>query len=266
MDRQPLVAGQFYPGNKKDLLSAVSGYLQGEAMEERTILTMVPHAGYVFSGSTAGKTFARSNLADKLILLGPNHTGQGERISVWPDGRWIIPGFEFAVDSDLASSITRINGFSSDYQAHIQEHSLEVIMPFLGVMKGNVSMVPIAVSESSLSVLAEAGKNLAQVIKKLNLNVSLIISSDMSHYISHEQAQKIDALAIEQILDLNPEGLYRVVMENNISMCGVLPMVLGMYCALALGAGKAELADYSTSGEVNRDFSQVVGYAGVVIS
>ncbi|MCA1744001.1 MAG: AmmeMemoRadiSam system protein B, partial [Desulfovibrionales bacterium] len=221
MDRQPLVAGQFYPGNKKDLLSTVSGYLQGKAMEDRTFLTMVPHAGYIFSGSTAGKTLARANLAEKLILLGPNHTGQGERISVWPDGKWIIPGFDFPVDSSLADSIMGINGFSSDYQAHIHEHSLEVILPFLGVMKGNVPIVPIAVSESRLDVLAEAGKNLAQVIDKLNLDVSLIISSDMSHYISHEQAQTIDALAIEQVLDLNPEGLYKVVMENKISMCGI---------------------------------------------
>ncbi|MFW5731342.1 MAG: AmmeMemoRadiSam system protein B [Desulfonatronovibrionaceae bacterium] len=266
MDRQPVVAGQFYPGQPEALKKKVVHYMQGMQGEQRTLLAMVPHAGYIFSGRVAGKTLAAANLADRMILLGPNHTGRGSRIAVWPDGRWHVPGASIQVDTDLSAILTSIPGFEADYQAHLQEHSLEVVMPFVSAIKDNCSMVPVAVSHADPQGLMEAGQSLGREIKSRNLDISLIVSSDMSHYISHEQAKKIDSLALERILALDPAGLYRTVREYNISMCGVLPMVLGLSCALELGARNSEMTVYATSGEVNNDYSQVVGYAGILVS
>lgn len=266
MDRKPVVAGQFYPGNGPELRADVAEYLQGEPSDERTLLAMVPHAGYVFSGGVAGKTIGHANLAKRIILIGPNHTGRGQKIAVWSDGKWFAPGFEAPVDIEAAEAILQFPGFSADYEAHLYEHSLEVVLPFLGAALDDFSIVPVSVAEQDLDKLLEAGKNLAFALKKMNSDTSVVVSTDMSHYISHDQAEKIDQLAIDQILAMDPEGLYSVVMNNKISMCGVLAMVMGLACVMELGAKKAGLVSYSTSGDVNNDYSKVVGYAGVLIS
>jgi MEMO1 family protein len=266
MDRTPVVAGQFYPGNQTALQEAVAKYLQGSPSSQKTLLAMVPHAGYVFSGPTAGKTIASSHLADRVVLIGPNHTGRGQKLAVWSDGKWILPGLSVPVDSGLAASILDQPGFSADYEAHLYEHSLEVVLPFLHAVKSDLSVVPIAVAEPGLENLLLAGKNLALAIEETGLETSLVVSSDMSHFISHHQAEEKDKMAIDRILALDPEGLYRTVRSNNISMCGMLPMVLGLSCVKELGAAKATLVDYTTSGEVNKDYSQVVGYAGILVS
>ncbi|MFP4108448.1 MAG: AmmeMemoRadiSam system protein B [Desulfonatronovibrio sp.] len=266
MDRQPVVAGQFYPGNWSALQAQVDDYLQGEAEPDKTFLVMVPHAGYVFSGGVAGKTIARANLSRKIILLGPNHSGRGAKMAVWDKGNWIMPGFEAPVDSGLADIVMQVAGFTTDYAAHQQEHSLEAILPFLKVSLDKFSMVPVAVAESDPGLLVKAGKSLGQAIKNKGEDVSVVVSSDMSHYVSQDQARENDQLAIDRVLALDPEGLYRTVAENRISMCGMLPMVLGLACVRELGATKGRLVGYATSGDVNNDYSKVVGYAGIIIS
>lgn len=266
MDRTPIVAGQFYPGSRSALQEEVAKYLQGSPSLEKTLLVMVPHAGYVFSGSTAGKTIARSHLAERIVLIGPNHTGRGRKLAVWNDGKWIFPGSLVPVDSGLAAAILEQPGFSADYEAHLYEHSLEVVLPFLQAVKKDLSVVPVAVAEPGLENLLAAGKNLALAIQESGQETTLVVSSDMSHFISRHEAEEKDRMAIDRILDLDPEGLYRTVRSNNISMCGMLPMVLGLSCVKELGAQKAALVDYTTSGEVNRDYSQVVGYAGILVS
>ncbi|WP_291319145.1 AmmeMemoRadiSam system protein B [Desulfonatronospira sp.] len=266
MDREPFVAGQFYPGSATALDEKVSGYLQGEQADVRTLLAMVPHAGYPFSGAVAGKVIARSNLADRIVLLGPNHTGRGRRIAVWGDGSWLIPGNQVPVDEQTASVVGRLPGYSFDYQAHLGEHSLEVVLPFLARAVPGCKIIPIAVAEPDPQVLMQAGRDLARTVKDLTLDVSLVVSTDMSHFVPQEHARRLDHMAIEKILDLDPQGLHQVVTQNRISMCGVMPATLGLACAMELGGKKTEFIDYATSGDAMGDYSQVVGYAGVVVS
>ena len=266
MDREPVVAGQFYPGSAAALEEKLSTYLQGEQSDVRTLLAMVPHAGYPFSGPVAGKVLARSNLAERIILLGPNHTGQGQRIAVWGDGSWMMPGGGLAVDEDTASVIGKLPGYSFDYKAHMSEHSLEVVLPFLARVVPGCKIVPIAVAEPDPQVLIRAGQDLARAIQDLALDVSLVVSTDMSHFVPQEHAKRLDHMAIERILDMDPLGLHQVVRQNRISMCGVMPMTLGLACAKEMGAKNTEFIDYATSGDAIGDYTQVVGYAGVIVS
>lgn len=273
MDRQPIVAGQFYPGRPQTLYQQVQELLQGQPEnDEKTILAMVPHAGYIFSGPVAGRTLSQANLGQTIVLLGPNHTGQGARLSLWPEGKWLIPGGHLQVNENLAQEIEKIPGINSDYQAHLYEHSLEVILPFLWAKNNNIQIVPLSVSEFNLETLLQVGQELARAISRYTQNsklkpsdVSLVVSSDMSHYVTHELAQKKDQKAIEQILNLDPRGLFTAVQQENISMCGVLPMTMGLACAISLGATKTRLVSYATSGEVSGDYDQVVGYAGILV-
>ena len=116
------------------------------------------------------------------------------------------------------------------------------------------------------SDLEKVGKSSGKVLKAFDRPVSIVVSSDMSHYITHDDAKKQDSLALEPAVNLDPGKLFGTVRTNNISMCGVLPMTVGLFAALEMGATKGELVAYATSGEVSGDFDQVVGYAGVLVS
>ncbi len=266
MKREPVVAGQFYPASKQELKKQVQGFLEDKPDQERTILAMCPHAGYMFSGPVAGKTLGRARMEKDIILLGPNHSGAGASMAVWPDGQWEIPGESVYINEDLAGKICSLPGFQSDYTAHLREHSLEVILPFLNELNPGTRIVPISISQVTPERLLRAGENLAELLQENDTPATIVVSSDMSHFIPHEQAQKMDNLALEQIQALSPQGLLHTVMENRITMCGVLPMAVGLSCALRLGARQAEIVDYATSGDILGDKSQVVGYAGVLVT
>ncbi|MFP4657249.1 MAG: AmmeMemoRadiSam system protein B [Desulfonatronovibrionaceae bacterium] len=265
MDREPIVAGQFYPGSKTELQKKVAMYMDGTPGAKKTLLAMCPHAGYMFSGPVAGKTLSRASLRNTIILLGPNHTGSGAELAVWPDGSWSIPGAKIEVHHELAEQTASLPGFEADYTAHLREHSLEVILPFLAQIDTGITIVPVSVSSRDPETVLMAGRDLAGLIRESGASVSVVVSSDMSHYIPEDRARRLDKMALEQILALSAPGLLRTVVENRISMCGVLPMALGLECACGLGAEHAEVIAYSTSGEVLGDKDQVVGYAGVLV-
>ncbi|MGE4291869.1 MAG: AmmeMemoRadiSam system protein B [Desulfovibrio sp.] len=270
MNRQPIVAGQFYPGDPAALYAEVERYLaQADAPAHetrRSLLAMVPHAGYVFSGGVCGKTLGQARLPRTLVLLGPNHTGLGERLAVWPDGHWLLPGARLEVDGELAAALLEQGtGLRADTLAHVREHSLEVVLPFLHRLNPETRIVPIVVADPSPDVLLRAGKALGRALADWPEPVSLVVSSDMSHYVSDARARELDGQAVDAALSLDPLKLYETVRARRISMCGVLPMTLGLAAARELGATEARLAAYATSGEASRDFEQVVGYAGVLV-
>jgi AmmeMemoRadiSam system protein B len=270
MNRQPLVAGQFYPAGPtlaRDVAALLATAPVGEKHVEPTLLAMVPHAGYVYSGAVAGRTLGLANLADTVILLGPNHTGRGRRLAVWPEGAWELPGGELAVDAELAGALLAADSrLSADETAHLGEHSLEVVLPFLWVKNPAARIVPIVVAEHNPTALGDVALSMAAVVRAWGRPVSLVVSSDMSHYVSHDTAAALDAVALAEITAMRPMGLYAAVRDQGISMCGVLPMTLGLFLARELGAKTAEVTAYATSGEVSGDMRHVVGYAGVLIS
>jgi len=268
MNRKPAVAGQFYPGNALDLARETQKYTSKKTphSSQPTILAMVPHAGYVYSGAIAGGTIARANLAETVVLLGPNHTGIGDLVALWPDGTWLFPGGALEVDEPLAAAIlAAIPGITSDYTAHLGEHSLEVQLPLPHAKSPKTRIVPICIADPHPGSLLAMGSALASVIARAQKPVSIVVSSDMSHFISAQQAKKQDRLAIDQILALSPQGLFQTVRDHAISMCGIFPMTVGLQAACTLGATKASEICYATSGDVSQDYDNVVGYAGIIV-
>lgn len=227
---------------------------------------MVPHAGYPFSGPTAGKVMSEANLADTVLMLGPNHSGRGRALSVWPEGSWRTPLGGLRVDSALADALFEAEPrLKRDYEAHMYEHSLEVVVPFISAVNPQAEAVPVCVSEHRPDVLFSVAENMAGALRNWSEPVSIVVSSDMSHYVPHRKAEELDSKALEAIKALDPKGLYQTVRREGISMCGVLPMTLGLAVANALGAEQGRVVDYSTSGEASGDFERVVGYAGVLV-
>lgn len=269
MDRMPYVAGQFYPGDAVTMMTEVKGYLNQASARETapTILAMAPHAGYMFSGAVCGHTLGRANLAKNILLLGPKHSPLGERLAVWPSGNWKVPGCSVPVNESLAAAILASDSrLMADTASHLEEHSLEVILPFLAALDPEVTIVPVALWERNASVLVEIGANLGRAVADFPEPVSIVVSSDMNHMLPDKVTRKLDGLAIAAALTLDPATLFRTVAENRISMCGVMPMTAGLAAARVLGATRAELVEYATSGDVTGEHTQVVGYAGILVS
>lgn len=232
------------------------------------ICVVSPHAGFEYSGPVAGAVFSSVNLPDKFILIGPSHRHVQARFAIMTKGAWETPFGEVPVDEPLAKAISsQTDMISEDESAHTREHSLEVQLPFIQFLKKDMAIVPISISfYTPYEDLEELGEAVARAVKETGDKVLIVASTDMSHYVHQDEAKDKDFKAIDQILRLDARGLYDVVNTENISMCGFQPTTSGIVAALRLGANKAELIKYQTSGDVTGDFREVVGYAGIRIA
>lgn len=266
--RKPVVCGQFYPASEKELRKQLASFVPASAPKSEAIACMLPHAGYVYSGRVAAETLSRVLIKETVILLGPNHTGYGKPFSIMTQGTWQTPFGEIAIDNALAQSILKSSKYlEEDSLAHLYEHSLEVELPIFQYFKPQFKIVPLVILAQHLGVLKEVGCEIAEAIEDSNAVHSVLIaaSSDMTHYEPQETARQKDARAIDAILKLDEDLLAREVQNHRISMCGYAAAVIMLSAAKKLGAKKAELIKYQTSGDINQDKESVVGYAGIVV-
>jgi len=266
--RKPVVAGRFYSAQISELNTEISGYLDLKTNKINVLSCIMPHAGYMYSGYVAGAVVSRINIPEKVILLGPNHTGRGKAFSLMAKGIWQTPLGEVKIDSLLAENILSGSAYlQEDLLAHLSEHSLEVELPFLQYFRRDIQIVPICIAGNDPKALKSVGLAIAGAINNLKIRESVLIiaSSDMTHYESKQEAEQKDKMAIEAILELNENKLAEKIINFDISMCGFAPVSAMLSCVKALGAKKAELVKYMTSGDRTRDFSSVVGYAGIII-
>ncbi len=267
--RQPAVAGRFYPGDPEDLRAEANSYLTqwGNTHKKlKAVGCIAPHAGYVYSGHVAGAVFAAVDIPENVVLLCPNHTGMGRPLSVMSEAQWQTPLGMVPIAKKLASSLKqRFPSLEEDSAAHRAEHAIEVELPFLQLVQPRLRIVPIALGTRQFEVLESLGVALADAISAESAPVLIVTSSDMNHYESDALTRVKDHRAIERILSLDPRGLFDVVTQQDISMCGLGPAVTMLTAARRLGARSAQLVKYATSGDVSGDRKMVVGYAGVVV-
>jgi len=271
--RQPAVAGRFYPANPQQLRAEVETFTTAPAGPKpqpeaklRAFGCVAPHAGYIYSGAVAGAVYRQLELPSRFVILCPNHTGHGEPLATMSAGAWRTPLGDAAIDAGLAESLkARFGLLSEDQAAHRFEHALEIQLPFLQVLRPGFRFVPITVGTANFEVLSTLGTAIGSAIRETDERILVIASSDMNHHESDSITRVKDRRAIDRILALNPRGLYDVVREGHISMCGYGPAVAMITAAVKLGATKAELIRYATSGDVSGEKDMVVGYAGMVV-
>lgn len=269
--RRPAVAGRFYPANPDVLERQLDHYLAAESdaghKDETIIGCMVPHAGYMYSGLVAGAVFQRLPARASYIILCPNHTGRGVPLAIMLKGEWLTPLGTASINPDLAANLLHsCHLLEEDSRAHEDEHAIEVQLPFLQRHVGNFTFVPIAVGASRFAALESLGHGIAVALKKSGSPVMIVASSDMNHYEPDDITRVKDRKAIDQILALDPAGLYDVIRKEDISMCGYGPAVAMLTAAKDLGATRAELVRYATSADASGDRSAVVGYAGMMVA
>jgi len=265
MVREAVVAGRFYPASDGELTSILDQLFKDQQPLKKVIAVISPHAGYIYSGALAAKTLSCITIPERVILLGPNHTGMGEKISLSPDD-WRIPTGTVVCDREMSDFLLScVNGIRTDREAHRNEHSLEVLLPFLLHLNPSVKIIPLTLSQLSFEQCRQLGKELATAIEKSNKEVLILVSSDMNHFSSRQRGSQLDKMAIDKLLSFDGPGLYQTVVSNSISMCGFIPATVAIEAALKLGAKNTDLVGYTDSGDVSGDTQRVVGYAGITM-
>lgn len=266
LTRRPVVAGRFYSEKPDELAHEVAENMLAVERKVAAKGVVSPHAGYVFSGGVAGATFSHTLPAEVYVVLGVNHQGLGKDVGVFPEGVWELPGASVKIDTDLADKLMDIDPvFQPDTLSHAREHSIEVQLPFIRAIAPEATFVPVSFWHLSLEMCRKAGEKIADAIRDFPKQVTVVASTDMTHYESHEDAKRKDEAAVAAIKALDPEELFRVVRARRISMCGVIPTTVMLFCVKSLGADSCRLIRYATSGEAFGDYSSVVGYAGLVV-
>lgn len=266
--RPPAVAGAFYEAKPERLREQVNACIAANpktAAKEHFIGAVVPHAGLMYSGHVAAAFYALAELPKRYIILCPNHTGLGHFAAINREGDWRTPLGTVPVDTALADALmSRTKLLGDDWRAHSREHSLEVQLPFLQQLAGQITFVPLCLAAPRYAFCEEIGTAIAEVIG--GQPIGILASSDMNHYESQQVTLEKDQRAIDAVVALDPEALWRVVQEEDISMCGFIPTTTMLIAAKKLGATRARLIKHATSGDITGDHAQVVGYAAMLVS
>ena len=266
--RPPAVAGMFYEGRPERLERDVRTHLgSGGEPAEPVFGAIVPHAGYVYSGPVAGAVYSRIAVPSTAVILCPNHTGRGAPASLEPSNSWRTPLGDVPVNRRLSDRLSELApSLERDTGAHAREHSLEVQLPFLQVLRPDVQIVPVCLGARDLELCREVGEAFAALRAEEGEPPLLLASSDMNHYESRAVGRRKDDRALARIEALDPEGLYATVLSEGISMCGFLPATALLFAARMAGASQARVVARRDSGDETGDVTSVVGYAGVIVS
>jgi len=279
MIRNPVFAGSFYPGAKKELLQMIDGFLasaekkikEKKCPPRRTFCrgVIAPHAGYVYSGQTQAYSYSVV-IPERVVILGVNHTAGGGPLSLFGEGSWILPNGRAECDNEFTEELSKnMPSLTTDIFSHIREHSIEVQIPFLLRRNPQVKIVPVSMYDYSVESARALGKALSETIKFFP-DTLIAATSDFTHCGSgygqlppegmpaSEWAKKQDAFAEKKILAMDAEGLFKTVHEKEISMCGLGPVMALMF---ALPGASAAKLFYDTSSSVSGDELSAVGYA-----
>jgi len=275
--RPSAVAGSWYAGTSSGLRAQIEecfthkfgpGKIPSVVEKgSRNIVGLVcPHAGYIYSGPVAAQAYyklATDGKPDVIVIFSPNHTGLGSALAAMNEGAWRTPLGEVEIDTQTANQILRESRIIDvDDRAHAYEHSIELQLPFLQYLYGSAfKFVPICFLMQDLESSREVGRAVAKAL--LGKNGLMVASTDMTHYEPQERAQRKDKMVISAVLKLDEDQLHSIIESQNISACGYGPVIATMTAAKALGAERAQLLCYKTSGDVTGDFSSVVGYASI---
>lgn len=263
-NRQAAVAGQFYPLDAGRLRADVENYIASAGVEpapEQVVGLVSPHAGYMYSGPTAGYAFARvmGKQPKRVVLLGCSHRYAIDTASVYGEGEFATPLGAFPIDELMAQDLA-CETQSATTEPHTFEHAIEVQLPFLAVAVGIVPIVPVLFGARATDWHERLGAFLAGKLDKDDL---VIASTDLSHSLPEPEANRIDEASIAAVLKRDWQDFVAGTAAGRYSMCGSTAVATAMACCEVLGATQWQLLDYRTSASASGDYNRVVGYAAI---
>jgi AmmeMemoRadiSam system protein B/AmmeMemoRadiSam system protein A len=267
--REPALAGSWYPGDPEILSRDVKRYLENakkEKVDGEIVALVSPHAGYMYSGQVAAYAYKliEGKSFDTVVVVGPSHRFLFKGASLWDRGGFRTPLGVVPVDDELSKKLMeKRKKIRFIPEAHNQENSLELQIPFLQTVLKSFKLVPIAMepdwSWETCQYLASA---IAETVK--GKRVLLVASTDLSHFYTYNIAVELDKIFLNHIERFDVEGLNRDLKNNRTEACGGGPVVTIMLAAKMLGANHGKVLKYANSGDVTGDRSRVVGYAAAV--
>lgn len=277
MTRKTCVAGLFYESDEHLLIENIKSILNGldevNLDDDNIKSIVVPHAGYIYSGKTAAYAFnelSKENLPDTFIIIGPNHTGIGDKLSLTTSKKWNTPLGNVDVDVEFIDKLNEVDlNCSLDESAHIREHSIEVELPFIQYIarkkNQDFRIVPIIIKYQHPQLCKQLAKSIYEVKKQLNRNIIIIASTDLTHYEDSTTARFFDSKVMDTIENMDSDELFKQIVEYDITMCGYGPTITAIEYSKIEKAKNSYILNYSNSGDVSGDYESVVGYTSAVI-
>lgn len=268
--KPPNVAGGFYPEDPKELSDEIDGHLAAAASaaaEGHVGVAVSPHAGYRFSGAVAAHVFKalRQKTYSTVVVLAPSHFNSFQGAAIWPAGGFQTPLGTISVDEEFAGRLLKASSVVQEMPKVFDgEHALEVELPFVQKTWGSAKIVPLLLGQPDFKMCEQLAVALRTVIGG-RTDVLVLISSDMSHYHTYEQANQQDAGTLKAIVQLDLEGFWNGHVQRTMEMCGFVPVTVGLMLAKLQGLLPQVLA-YANSGDTAGDKSRVVGYGAVIFS
>jgi AmmeMemoRadiSam system protein B len=271
--RPSQIAGTWYPGDSEDLRELVSEYISqanSPGLEGEPIALISPHAGYRYSGKTAGHAFkqVQGRSYDLVVVLSPFHSYHPDNILISSYDAYSTPLGDIPIDKKTVSKLNEFlhdsNGKPATLITHENEHSLEIILPFLQVaLSDKFKLLPIMLSGHNIEAAESLGKFLANLT--LNKKVLLVASTDLSHFHDLQKANILDNNLLEKLISMDIKNIISAISSNQGEACGIMAVLSVLFAAKQLKVNKLQVLNYSTSAEVTGDESSVVGYASAVI-
>jgi MEMO1 family protein len=263
------IAGKWYPADPARLAANIDSYL--EACEPITlggevVAVMVPHAGHIYSGQVAAYAFKtlRGLPIQLAAVIAPMHHPYQEALLTTAHSAYYTPLGDVPVDraklKELDAALKEQLGYGLVPVERDPEHSLEIEIPFLQrVLPHGFKLLPVMVRDQSMATIKSLGRCLARILR--GQPATLVASTDLSHFYSQSTAALLDSEILHHVEAFDPEGVLRAEQEGRGFACGKAALAAVMWAAQDLGANRAVILRYSTSGEVSGDYEQVVGYA-----
>ena len=269
--RKPVVAGSFYSSNPKTLSRGIDGYLQDSEnikLNGEVIALISPHAGYVYSAPVAAYSFIQLKDIDfqLAIVLAPSHRARFNGASIIPSGIYETPLGNLPIDDQVGNLLMEKPHFQFLKEVHNSEHSLEVQIPFLQKVQNDFKLVPIVIGIVDLDTCREIADEIYNVLEKEKRKFIIIISTDLSHYHSYENACRIDNIFIENLKKFDENSLFDALKSGNTEACGQGSVLTGLSLCKKLGAQRVEILKYANSGDTAGGRDQVVGYLSAAIT
>lgn len=266
--REPAVAGMFYPARVEELENQLKKLFDAAGNVEKienAFGIVAPHAGYAYSGKTAAFGYAAtsSKKYETVIVISPSHREYFPGISVFAGDAYKTPLGIIPVNKEMRSKLTEeTKSIFLGLEGHRTEHALEVQLPFLQYLFKDFSIVPIVIGDQGKVFVNELSEKLKDVVDDKTL---VVASSDLSHFYTKQEADKLDSIVAKRIQEFDYENLQDDLEKGYCYACGGGGIVSLMEAAKLKGFNKAKVLHRSDSGDTTGDNSEVVGYLSAVI-
>ena len=266
--RHQQVAGYFYPAEKEKLqhdISLLLNVTKSEKSFKKIFGIVSPHAGYIYSGKTAAYVY--NLLKDKsyntVIIISPSHAEYFPGISIYDGDAYETPLGIVEIDQIMTDELVKNSKtIFRGIQGHRKEHALEVQIPFLQSVLKDFQIVPIVMGDQGRMYVDELAQKISEVVDE---NTLVVASSDMSHFYSSEEADRLDSVVEKRIDNFDFENLLKDLDNHQCEACGGGPIAAMMKAASLKNIKKSFVINRSDSGDVTGDRSEVVGYLSAVI-